>query len=415
MARLGPFENEPRLAVAVSGGRDSMALVLLAADWAAARGGRVDAVTVDHGLRDESAAEARQVGRWLRRASIPHHILRWTPGETLRGVEAAARTARYALLEEFCRTHGVLHLLVGHHSADQAETREMRRIRASGPVGLAGMPAVRELSHARILRPLLGFPRERVTETLAWRNQSWIEDPSNRDPRFARARLRAGPDRDADSAPDSAAGAARVRADLTLARLAARAVLVHPAGFATVDVSALRDSPDGLARRLVGNVVSCVSGRIYPPRGERLARLVGRVVDDALGTGATLAGCVVRPHGAGRVMVAREFAAVAPPVAMLGEPLIWDDRFAVMPSGDRTDGMLVGAVGHFASRDTVERPGSDALAGIPPEVRNTMPAVMRNGEMCLCGPLGARKPGSEAVFARFSPKMPVAGARFATD
>mgnify|MGYP003338841754 CR=1 FL=1 len=83
--------------------------------------------------------------------------------------EAAARNARYALLEEYCGAHGILHLLVGHHRDDQSETQALRRTRGSGTVGRAGMPAVRDLTHTRILRPLLEVPRGRLTATLAAR------------------------------------------------------------------------------------------------------------------------------------------------------------------------------------------------------------------------------------------------------
>ncbi|MEK9901092.1 MAG: tRNA lysidine(34) synthetase TilS, partial [Rhodospirillaceae bacterium] len=247
MARLGPFEAEPAIAVAVSGGRDSMALALLAAQWAAAQGGTVSAVTVDHRLRPESGDEARQVAGWLERHGIAHETMIWhdSPGPGGAGMgasEAAARNARYALLEEYCGAHGILHLLVGHHRDDQVETQALRRARGSGIVGRAGMPAVRELTHTRILRPLLGLPRARLTATLAARGQGWIDDPSNRDTRFARARLRLRPGGVRDG--DPAAGDARREIEGDVARLSARAVAIDPAGFAVLDPAMLDGAND---------------------------------------------------------------------------------------------------------------------------------------------------------------------------
>lgn len=391
-----------------------MSLVLLAADWAAARGGRIDAVTVDHGLRPESASEAQTVGRWLAAAGIAHYVLTWDSAGPTSGIEAAARDARYELLEEFCRARGVLHLLVGHHRSDQTETREMRRSRASGPAGLAGMPSVRELSHARILRPLLTFPRDRLTATLIGRDQDWIEDPSNEDVRFARARLRTANAMGHEAIAEDDAGDARVSTDLSLARLAARAATVHPSGYAVIDAGRLSGVPQQLAQHLVGNVVRCVAGRVYPPRGERLSRMVMRITDDALDGGATLAGCLLRPLGAGRVIVLREFAAIAAPTRLQELPRLWDDRFIVTSARDLPEDCHLGAVGQFEALGADNIHGLERFAGHLPEIRNTLPAIRHKDEIFLCSLLKPPESRIDTVFARFSPRMPVAGSRFAT-
>src|SRR5690242_4383018 len=163
MARFEPFEARPRLAVAVSGGADSMALVLLARDWAEVRGGALTALTVDHRLRKAAAAEAVQVGRWLAERGIDHQVLVRDDGHGSGGVQAAARDARYRLLEAWCRKTGALHLLVGHHREDQAETLLLRLARGSGVDGLAGMAMLAERAACRVLRPLLGVARARLT------------------------------------------------------------------------------------------------------------------------------------------------------------------------------------------------------------------------------------------------------------
>jgi len=148
MASLGPFESAPRIAVAVSGGADSLALALLAADWAAAQGGKAVALTVDHGLRPEAAAEARQVRRWLADCGISHFILAWRGPRSGADVQAAARAARYRLMGEWCARRGILHLLLAHHRDDQAETVLLRLARGSGLEGLAAMAPVSELPAA---------------------------------------------------------------------------------------------------------------------------------------------------------------------------------------------------------------------------------------------------------------------------
>jgi len=187
MAALGPFEPAPHLALAVSGGADSLALAVLAADWLRARGGRGTVLTVDHGLRPAAAAEAAWTADAARALGLAHRTLRWRRPAGLRVTQASARAARYRLLDEAAAEAGCLHLLLGHHRDDNARTIAMRRRRGAGP-GLAGMPAVRELDRVRLVRPLLAFPAARLRATAATLGRGWIEDPSNRDPRFERTR-----------------------------------------------------------------------------------------------------------------------------------------------------------------------------------------------------------------------------------
>ena len=149
MEAAGPFEPRPFLALAVSGGSDSMALALLAQRWARRRKGRCVALIVDHGLRAESAREARLVGRRLRALGLPHRILRWTGSKPASGIQAAARSARYDLLTGWCRRHGALHLLTAHQADDQAETVALRLAHRSGEAGLASMPLVAATSRHR--------------------------------------------------------------------------------------------------------------------------------------------------------------------------------------------------------------------------------------------------------------------------
>ena len=179
MAPLGPFEPAPHLAVAVSGGADSMALAVLAADWAALRAGQVIALVVDHGLRAESRAEAELSRARLDALGIPSELLVLTGLRAGPGLAARARTARHEVLRAACARRGILHLLLGHHAADQAETIAMRMLARTGPAGLAGMAALVEVAAVRLLRPLLAMPPVRLRATLRARGIGWVEDPSN--------------------------------------------------------------------------------------------------------------------------------------------------------------------------------------------------------------------------------------------
>ncbi len=274
MAPFEPFEAAPVLAAAVSGGRDSLALALLAHDWAAARGGRVIGLVVDHALRPESAAEAAATVHTLAGRGIEGSILRWSGAKPASAVQETARVARYGLLRQECRRRGILHLLLAHHADDQAETVAMRALRGSGVDGLAGMAALVEQPEARLLRPLLGIPRTRLTATLLERGVAWLDDPSNADLRFERARLRAG-ERPSDGLP--AGASARPLRELSLAAAAVGTMEFPANGAMVIDRTAFGSLGPELQAGLLSRLVQAVGGADHPPRRDRLQQAVLRL------------------------------------------------------------------------------------------------------------------------------------------
>lgn len=192
-ALFAGLETAPALVLAVSGGPDSTALLVLVARWRGSleRGPTLLAVTVDHGLRPESAREARAVKRLAAQLGARHRTLRWSGPKPATGLQEAARAVRYRLLAAAARSIGAGHVLTAHTLDDQAETVLIRAARGSGLPGLAAMARVTPLEEGMTLvRPLLGVPKARLVETLAGLGISFVDDPSNRDPRFTRARLR---------------------------------------------------------------------------------------------------------------------------------------------------------------------------------------------------------------------------------
>ncbi len=327
MAALGPVAMPPHLGVAVSGGADSTALALLARDWVRVRGGRLRAFVVDHGLRPESAAEAETVRRRLGALGIPVEVLRWTGPKPASRIQERAREARYVLLFAACRRHGIRELLLGHRLEEQAETVAMRLARGSGPLGLAGMPAVAVRAGVRLLRPLLGFPRARLEALLRAHGVPWVEDPANTDPRFARARLRRqGIDVAGLMALSEEARRARAEVEAALAELAARAVRLDARfGFARVDGTVLAEAPPALRTLLWGRLLAVVGGGRRPPRARVVAGLLARIGAGALP--ATAGRCLVTADGH-LLTVVRETRALPPPVTLVpGVPVLWDGRF----------------------------------------------------------------------------------------
>ena len=401
MAPLGPWPEDRRIAVAVSGGADSLALALLTQGW-----GAPFAFVIDHGLRPESADEAAVTETRLRGLGIPVRLVRLAGLAPGAGLAARARAARYAALFALCRAEGLADLLLGHHLRDQAETVLIRRLGASGEAGLAGMAAVVEAEDARLVRPLLGVAPGRLRATLRAAGLDWVEDPSNRDPRALRARLRLGLDDPDGTRPETAALSAeamahgrerRDREAAIAAWLAARAT-IRPEGFAVLDAESAPQEALAALLRMLG-------GHPYPPRGAALRGMAAALCP------GTLAGIRIAP--AGRLgsgwLLAREAAALAPPVPAL-PGAVWDGRFRLragaVPPPAAWRGATLGALGDAAARFRHR-------SGLPAMVLRTLPALRVEETLVAVPHLGYPFPDScAAVPLVFAPLVPAAGAVF---
>lgn len=325
MASLGE-NGARRSAVAVSGGGDSLALMLLLAEWAARNGQAKPVVlTVDHGLRNGSAKDARAVATRAKRAGLSAHVLLWRGAKPASNIEAAARDARYRLMGEWCSEHDVGRIYVAHTLEDQAETFLLRLARGSGIDGLSAMrpvapyplPGFETLS---VIRPLLAFRRQDLREFLTAREESWVEDAMNMEPRFARARLRAAwPELErlglrAERIASAANHLSRARWAL---ERDAEQILVAACRFeeelALLDASALKAAPHEIGLRVLATALMRVSGEGYRPRFERLERLYARIIGENMGGGCTLHGCRIgrapkarAPFGQHTLLIARE-------------------------------------------------------------------------------------------------------------
>ncbi len=266
------LQNLPAVLLAVSGGPDSTALMLLAACWRPKllRGPTLIAATVDHGLRPEAAEEARAVAALARRLGITHRTLRWTGKKPSTGLQEAARLARYRLLAEAAKRVGAPVIVTAHTLEDQAETVLIRLMRGSGIAGLAGMRRVAPLPAERrsviqptVVRPFLSVPKSRLLATLAAANIAFADDTSNRDPRFTRARLRGLMPKLANEGLDArrlallAARLARAEAALSQSAEAAYAGLAKRnnlcVDFPTAELMALAEET---ALRLLGRAIA---------------------------------------------------------------------------------------------------------------------------------------------------------------
>lgn len=333
-ALLAPLDPRGAIAVAVSGGADSMALTHLAAEWARRIGRRIAAVTVDHGLRAESAAEASRVHAWLAGAGIGHAVLRWEGEKPVSGIHAAARAARYRLIGAWCRANGIGDVLVAHHRDDQSETMLLRLARGSGATGLAAMAAISEREGVRLLRPLLSVPKARLMATLVARGQPWIEDPSNANPRFGRTRVRSAL-RGWGDAATGLATRARAFGLLRQEEEAAAAMLLQTAthdalGVCRMPLDALRADTRS-APRALAHVLRIVGGRDYAPEQTALQRLADWLLAGREGQ-RSLHRCVVTSRK-GEAAVRRELRELPWIALSVGREAPWDGRYTVCLEG----------------------------------------------------------------------------------
>jgi len=314
-------------AVAVSGGGDSLALMLLLADWATMRARPLPVVlTVDHGLRPESLRNARDVIKRAEAKGLQAHILLWRGRKPSSDVEAVAREARYRLMGAWCRAQGVTGLYVAHTIDDQAETFLLRLARGSGVDGLSAMASVSaypspDCESLFVVRPLLSVSRVRLRRFLEARGETWTEDVMNADPRFARTRLRTvwpvleGVGLSAARIAAAAGHLARAREvlDQTTQVLLANICRVKD-GRMFIDGGQLAGVPEEIGLRALSQLLMDVSGNTYRPRFERLVRLFGEIRGPGgLRHGRTLHGCRVAPapkrdavFGASTLAIARE-------------------------------------------------------------------------------------------------------------
>jgi len=347
----------PAVALAVSGGADSVALTHLAARWREVASGvlpEIVVVTVDHGLRPEAAAEARWVGELARSHGFRHATLPWEASKPQSGIEALARAARYDLIASFCHEHAIPYLATAHHLDDQAETVLMRLARGSGVDGLAAIPRLSHWAGISIARPLLDQPKSRLLATLEAAGQDWLEDPSNETDQFERNRIRRAMtqlEQLGFSAERLALTARRMRRAQDALEAATdeflkTAVTLYDTGHCVVGLGQFSNATSEIALRGLRRALAAIGGGTEPVRLRKLEKLIDVLDRPEKVVARTLAGCRIAVSG-GHIRITREKGRIGFPELTLapGESRIWDRRFKVSVSSRAAAALTVRALG----------------------------------------------------------------------
>lgn len=387
-----PGGSPGTLGVAVSGGSDSTALLVLLAEWGKSAGVAISAVTVDHDLRPGSADEARDVAALAERLGVPHAILTWRDHASGGNLQDHARRARYRLIAGWAGRSGIKAVALGHTMDDQAETLLMRLERGSGVDGLAAM--ARRNVHDGIvwLRPLLTYRRSALRAVLVGRGIRWAEDPSNDDERFSRVRIRHAIETlglSVDGLAETAERMATARAHLELAtQQAARSLAnVNSVGSVRFERTAFQALSCEIRLRLLAHAIRWVTTSRYRPR---LAALKHALAAVEAGGRATLAGCIIDGRRQANILVGREFQAVKGLIASTSGD--WDNRWTVrLPTG--CTARAFGAAGLAACENWRE-------SGLRRDELMAAPAIWR-GSVLVASPL-AGGAGGAPLSLRYS-------------
>jgi tRNA(Ile)-lysidine synthase len=415
-----------QVALAVSGGGDSTALMVLFAEWLAGIGqspAEAVVLTVDHGLRPQSRLEALTVGRWAGELGFRHAILPWAGTKPKTGVQAAARAARYRLLATYMLEAGLKLLLTAHTADDQAETLLMRLARGSGLDGLAAMAPLVPLEVALgpgqgpilLGRPLLGLSKVRLETALIARGRGWLEDASNTASRFERSRLRAAAETLAslgltgDSLGVSARRLQRARGALEamvagFCAAAAGHYRVDACGSIRIDGPEWRQLPSELQLRVLRRAIAAAGGAGRPLPLAKLETLAAALAAAGASGAWTLARAAVRAVDGDIVLEREPGRRPWPELALVpGTRALWDGRFWVGAGPELDAAVIVRALG---------RPGVGCLralgqlpGGISIQSLRAVPGFWRHDQLIAAPSLGFladpdyNRYGLSAVFA----------------
>jgi len=339
MDNLGPYENNPNLAVAVSGGCDSLCLAILAKEWTNIRGGTITALIVDHGLRKDSKKECKETQNILKKRKIFSYCFTWKLSKIPKsGVQEKAREFRYNIFEEWCYKKKIAHLLVAHHFEDQKETFLMRLNHNSNIYGLACMPKILIKKKIRILRPFLDFKKKEIISYLKEKKINWINDPTNTSSKYSRNRLRKIlPKLEKKGLTDNKLKKILRRAQNERKKIEKKFtdwfilnVEIKSFGYALINFDRLKllNKEDFIF--IFSRILNMISGSLYPPKSKYVSNFYKKIKSDSNIKHTNLGGCHIFISKK-KFYICREIFKKnkKQKIDLQFNKIIWDNRFEI--------------------------------------------------------------------------------------
>lgn len=324
-----------KIAVAVSGGADSMMACYMAKDFCSNNGIELHALVVDHMLREGSSIEAQYVSDFLKDLDVNVVVLKWHGGKPSSNIQAIARNERYKIMSSYCKLNGIDHLITGHHADDQAETVFMRIMRGSGVDGISGIKQISKISDINILRPMLSIDKEDIISAIEELEWTYVDDPSNKNEKFSRVRVR-----NFLSEPEWRFMKSKL---VLLSKNASRSrdyleqqtslflrdfCFICPAGTFSINLNAFLSSHEEIALRSLCRVLMYVGGSDVPTRLAQLERVYNDLLLNRW-KDRTLFGCLIRVRR-GNLIVIREWDDIPPLTKLMANyEVLWDGRFVI--------------------------------------------------------------------------------------
>lgn len=333
--------KKTKIAVGVSGGIDSLSLVLLLNIWAKKYNSEIFAITVDHKLREESTEEAEYVHKICEQNGINHTILTWNEEKPLSNIEAVAREKRYNLISEYCKDNNIKYLCVAHHLEDQAETFFIRLFRGSGIDGLSSMAEETNLFGLNIIRPFLHIHKSQLKQFLLDNKIEWVEDSSNSDDKYLRNKIR----NFLNSFENKEEITTRIGfavneitkcknfIEKQIQEVEDDILDFSSFGMCLINTNNLLSIDEDLSLRLLAKTVMKISGNIYKPRLVKLTRLYNEIKESFLNENNlkyTFYGCIFEKYDTEKIVVYREYNSIGEDIKLeYNKEVIWDNRFKI--------------------------------------------------------------------------------------
>ncbi len=388
--------------LAVSGGGDSMALLLAATNWARKSKIQILVATVDHGLRSNSGKEALYVKEICSNLSFKHFILPWEKKEKIKNLQDCARSARLNLLTDWAKREKITTVLLGHSADDQAETIFMNFVRGSGLEGLSGMPVEFKNSGVVFRRPFLSVKRDRLRQFLVDHDLKWIEDPSNFDEKFQRVRVRnilpkleyLGLTSDKIISTGERMSIASSFIRLTSAAQIDSCLTINRWGEVQLDRSKFLGMQREIQLRILSSIIGVFSGKKYRPRYKSVKLLLEKFLTHSLDMGITIGGSKVSAIKRNHFLFQREVSAI-PEVTDLKNleifktnfddekclaenKFLWDNRWIIFKkSANFIEGLKVGRV----KNKTILKNFRERTNGMAYYTAAALPAIFNKDEI----------------------------------